>query len=447
MNSPMKTLFHHASDLLIHALLPGEGLTINIEAEESLFIRFSKSKIRQIVDVTQVNLFLSLLIGSKTAQLSIQIPFTTETASLDVELLDKLKSLREEVQQLPDDPFARPLENNGESTDDYSDTILPNADIYCRELLAPVTEVDLAGILVSGTSYAGNRNSCGQSHWFVSRSFYFDYSLYTEREKAVKGLYADTLFNAGRYRSKIAESLNYLEQMVKPNKILQPGPYRCYFAPAAVAELFDLMGWNGFSRGALARGDSPMTDLSNGEKSLSPLLSVAEDFSLGLVPSFNELGEPAPGHLPLIRNGKLTTLLCSSRTAKEYDETSNQASWQESPRSLVIEPGQLAEKDILKELGTGLYISNLHYLNWSDINKGRVTGMTRFACFWVENGEIVCPIKDMRFDDSFYNFLGEGLLALTGFTETQPSLSSYDRRELGGVRVPGMLIKDFFFSL
>ena len=31
---------------------------------------------------------------------------------------------------------------------------------------------------------------------------------------------------------------------------------------------------------------------------------------------------------------------------------------------------------------------NLHYLNWSDNIGGRITGMTRYACFWVENGEI-----------------------------------------------------------
>ena len=28
--------------------------------------------------------------------------------------------------------------------------------------------------------------------------------------------------------------------------------------------------------------------------------------------------------------------------------------------------GLLREQDVLKELGTGLYLSNLHYLNWSD---------------------------------------------------------------------------------
>ncbi len=41
---------------------------------------------------------------------------------------------------------------------------------------------------------------------------------------------------------------------------------------------------------------------------------------------------------------------------------------------------------------------------------GEITGMTRYACFWVEKGEIVAPIENLRFDDYLYRFLGEGLI-------------------------------------
>ena len=39
--------------------------------------------------------------------------------------------------------------------------------------------------------------------------------------------------------------------------------------------------------------------------------------------------------------------------------------------------------------------------------------MTRYACFWVEDGEIISPIDDMRFDDTIYNFFGDKLEAVT----------------------------------
>ena len=69
-------------------------------------------------------------------------------------------------------------------------------------------------------------------------------------------------------------------------------------------------------------------------------------------------------------------------------------------------PGGLGREAIFKELGTGIYLSNLHYLNWSDSFEGRITGMTRYACLWVENGRIIGPIETMRWDDSIYRLFG-----------------------------------------
>jgi predicted Zn-dependent protease len=131
----------------------------------------------------------------------------------------------------------------------------------------------------------------------------------------------------------------------------------------------------------------------------------------------------------------------------EYKTTSNFASIGEYPRSPEILPGTLDEKDVFKVLGTGIYLSNLHYLNWSDRQTGRITGMTRYACFWVENGEIISPIQDLRFDESLLNIFGAGLLDLTSTAETFTSTSSYERRDIGGCRAPGILVSPFQFTL
>ena len=104
-------------------------------------------------------------------------------------------------------------------------------------------------------------------------------------------------------------------------------------------------------------------------------------------------------------------------------------------------------ENILKELGTGLYLSDLHYLNWSDRETARLTGMTRYACFWVENGEIRSPIQDLRFDESFYSLFGDALVDLTNFSEIIPNTGSYFQRDVGGSRVPGILLSEFKFTL
>jgi len=112
-----------------------------------------------------------------------------------------------------------------------------------------------------------------------------------------------------------------------------------------------------------------------------------------------------------------------------------------------VAPGTLAAPDVLAALGSGLYLSNLHYLNWSDPVSARVTGMTRYACFWVEGGEIVGPINNLRWDESLYEALGAKLLALGQTAEISPETGTYSHRNPGGIRAPGALIEGFNFTL
>ena len=143
----------------------------------------------------------------------------------------------------------------------------------------------------------------------------------------------------------------------------------------------------------------------------------------------------------------LKNTLVSSRSAKEYGLDSNFAEGGEYLRSPKMESGQLNHEDVTKELDKGLYLSNIHYLNWSDRIGGRVTGMTRYACFWVEDGKLVSPIKDMRFDDSIYNFFGDSLEDATKNVTFNPNVGTYNGRSLGGTHCPGILLSSFEMTL
>ncbi len=102
---------------------------------------------------------------------------------------------------------------------------------------------------------------------------------------------------------------------------------------------------------------------------------------------------------------------------------------------------------MLRELGTGLCINNLWYLNFSDRMNCRLTGMTRFATFWVENGEAVAPTNVMRFDDSVYRMLGDGLTGLTATREFIPDSSTYEKRSTASMRLPGAFVDGFRLTL
>ena len=109
--------------------------------------------------------------------------------------------------------------------------------------------------------------------------------------------------------------------------------------------------------------------------------------------------------------------------------------------------GDLPQAEALARLGTGVWVSNLWYLNHSDRNAARFTGMTRFATFWVEDGKLVAPLDVMRFDATLYDLFGKDLEALTQEVQLMPSASTYEARSTAFLEVPGALVKALPFTL
>lgn len=441
--SKARANFDATSGALFASLQGAEELTINVAAEETLFVRFNGNRVRQNTDVEQIAVSLKLQVNGRTVEKTRNV---TGTLATDQALLSAmLESGREEARILPTDPNQVPMQNNGSSSEEFQGGLLSPSEVVSA-VVGPAEGSDLAGLYAGGSVIRGNKNSKGQSHWFATETFFLDYSLYNG-PKAAKGVYAGTKWNSGEWEANLKRTKELLALLNKPVKEVKPGKYRTYLAPSAMETLVSMTGWWAMSGSAWKQGRSPFKKLAEKEAKLSPLFHMAENFTLGLTPRFNSLGEVAEAKFPLIEKGELKNLLVSSRTAKEYGLTANAANEQESPRSYDVATGTLEEKNVLKELGTGLYLSNLHYLNWSDPVAARITGMTRYACFWVENGEIAGPIKDMRWDESLYDCLGDKLLALTTQAEIHPAVETYSQRSLGGSRVPGALIDNFTFTL
>ncbi|MEB3233502.1 MAG: TldD/PmbA family protein [Leptolyngbyaceae bacterium] len=425
-------------------LWEGEHFTLELTAEQSQFTRLNHAKVRQTGIVADGNLDLTLMANERRSFRT--FPLTGDRALDTSHITEALQSLRNELPQLPPDPYLVLPRGSNTSRDAYAGTLLPS-DQIAMELLTPVADLDFTGIYAGGTIIRGYADSAGQLHWFATASFTLDYSIFTADGQAVKGTVAGRNWNPDDYQAKLTDSRKQLERMAVEPKAIAPGSYRTYLAPAAVAELISMLSWGGVSEASLQKGDSALNRLRRGEATLSPQFVLKENFSQGLVPRFNDIGEVAPLSLTVIEQGQLCNSLISARTAKEYGLASNGAAGWEGLRSPDVSPGTLATPDILKALDTGLYLSNLHYLNWSDRPTGRITGMTRYACFWVENGNIVAPIENLRFDDSLYQFFGEQLVALTDQAEFIPEVGSYERREIGGTWTPGILVDQFAYTL
>jgi predicted Zn-dependent protease len=440
----MEETFDRIVAALLAELKTGEHLKLELSGEQSQFVRFNRARVRQAGSVSDAEIRLSLMRDQRNA--SCDLPFTGDWETDWQQAQAAMAELRQEVPQLPEDPYLVLPAGEATSREVHSGRLL-EPEAIADSILPEVSGLDFTGIYAGGSLVRAYADSAGKKHWFATETFALDYSLFTEDGQAVKGTFAGNQWDASAYAAKLVTSKQQLEQLAQSPKSIPKGQYRTYLAPAATADLVSMFSWGGISEASLQRGGSALALLQRQEKQLSPLFDLTENFGRGIVPRFNSWGEIAPIELPLIQAGKLVNTLVNSRTAKEYGKTANGANGNESLRSPEVSPGNLSTSDILETLDTGLYVSNLHYLNWSDRPSGRITGMTRYACFWVENGKIVAPIENLRFDESLYRFFGENLLALTDSPEFIPEVGTYDRRSLGGIWAPGLLVADFTYTL
>ncbi|MBS9393691.1 MAG: TldD/PmbA family protein [Dolichospermum sp. LBC05a] len=443
--STLEKTFNQLVETLLIKKAENEHFTVRLSSESSQFTRFNSAKVRQTGYVHDGSIQLTLMANQRSSFR--QFTFTGNW-EIDWELVSTaLQELRDELPLLPIDPYlVLPSGNNISREINIGKLLTP--EILVPSILEPVANLDFTGMYAGGIVIRGYGDSSGQKHWFVTDSFNLDYSLFMASGQAVKGTFAGSEWNEAAYLAKINDGKQQLEMLSRPVKELPKGQYKTYFAPAAVADLLGMLSWGAISEASIQQGNSALAALSRQEKQLSSKFTLKENFQSGLVPRFNNLGEMAASELTLIEKGILINSLVNSRTAKEYHKPANGANGSETLRSPEINPGNLAFEKILPSLDTGLYVSNLHYLNWSDRPSGRITGMTRYACFWVENGEIIAPIANLRFDESLYRFWSaENLIDLTNFQEFIPEVGTYESRQLGGSLVPGMLVKNFTYTL
>ncbi|MGY6528793.1 MAG: metallopeptidase TldD-related protein [Cyanobacterium sp.] len=436
--------FDYIGTVLMGQLRDGQYLVWELTAENSHFVRFNNAKVRQTGMVVDGQVSMKMIAEGRIAYVDFPLTGDKEVdLSIAQESFDYLQGI---ISQLPLDPYIVLPSNQGSSHEVYGGSLL-HPDEVVNHILPLVQGLDFTGLYASGSVIRANYNSLGQKHWFATESFFVDYSLINAHGKAIKGCYSGRDWDEALFLKHIEGERVLLTKLDLPIHEVLPNAYGAYLAPAAVADLLHMFSWGAMGEASIRQGGSFLSGMRDRGESLSSLFNLRENFAGGSVPRFNNFGEISPLCLPLFEGGKLVNTLINSRTAKEYGLRANGANGGETLRSPEILAGNLKSENILSAIGTGLYISNLHYLNWSDRPGGRVTGMTRYGCFWVEDGEIVASIKDLRFDDFLGQIFGDNLVDLTDFQEFIPDVGTYGNRSLGGSLVPGILLKAFTFTL
>ena len=441
----MREYFENITRELFKNIKSNELLIINFDAEESKFVRLNKGKIRQAGSVKQISMTLSLSTKDKRnlkSYVRLNGSFERDISTL----IKTLNYLRRELPDLPKDPYMM-FSTSVHSTEISSEKQSTSDEVILEHILNSATKLDLVGIFSSGSIYTGLANSLGQKNWHEDYSFSFDYSIYNKNNNAIKLNYSSKKWNKDDYDFILNKGIEKLAILSNPEKKITTGEYRVYLEPSALNEIIDMMAWGGFSYKSNKIGTSPLHLLNKKERKLNELIFIDENIKDGLSANFNSDGFIKPEEISMIKKGEFRESLTSPRSSLEYSVVHNAASPSEYPSSIDMRAGSISDDKILETIDNGIYISNLWYLNFSDRNNGRMTGLTRFGCFLVENGKLTAPINTMRFDDSVYSMLGDNLIGLTSSRELLIDSGTYEERSTSSARLPGAIVNNFKMTL
>jgi len=440
----MQEYFFTLTDGLAERLGGDEVLLANYSGEDSDFVRFNRSAVRQAGSVTQRHMDIELIDGRRHASATVTL---SGSAEVDAPALQaELETLRANLPHLPEDPYLL-YATEVNPTEQVGPDDLPPAESAVSAVLDAGAGRDLVGIYAGGAIASGFANSLGQRNWLSTHSFHMDWCFYHQADKAVKTSYAGFAWDDEAFGAKVADAAQQLDILAGPAKTIAPGEYRVYLAPAAVEEVLGLLCWGGFGLKAHRTKNTSLLKMIEGDERMSDEVTLRENTREGLAPNFSAAGFIKPDAVTLVEAGRTKNCLVSPRSAKEYDVPTTGSSAGEFPSSLDMAPGTISRDDVLSRLDTGVYVNTLWYLNYSDRPAGRITGMTRFATFWVEGGRIAAPLNVMRFDETVYRILGANLVGLTAERDFLPSSQTYGRRHTDSSRLPGALIEDFRFTL
>jgi predicted Zn-dependent protease len=148
--------------------------------------------------------------------------------------------------------------------------------------------------------------------------------------------------------------------------------------------------------------------------------------------------------LSLIEAGVCRDLAYDAQTAARAGRTSTghglpaPNTYGPFPTNMVMAAGDTPMDELVGGLDRGLLVTRFHYTNPVHSKKVIITGMTRDGTFLVEGGEIVGPVRNLRFTMSYLDALAN----VEAVSRERRCLRGF----LGASVVPSLRLSSFSFT-
>jgi predicted Zn-dependent protease len=219
---------------------------------------------------------------------------------------------------------------------------------------------------------------------------------------------------------------------------LEPGKYPVILEPAAAAGLISFMAF-GFDARQADEGRSFLSRKGGGnrlgEKVFDQRVSLYADPANADVPVLPWDDEGLPRQrVSYVDEGKVAALQYSRYWAQQ-----KQAKAVASPGNLIMPGGQKSIAELIKSARKAVLVTRTWYIRMVDPQTFLLTGLTRDGTFFVENGEIAYPVKNLRFNES-------PVIMLTHVEELGKPVRVADDESPFRMMIPPMLLGEFTFT-
>jgi PmbA protein len=199
-----------------------------------------------------------------------------------------------------------------------------------------------------------------------------------------------------------------------PPESAKPGRYRVVFRGPAIAEALQFVGALGFSGHAEAEGWSCLRR-SRGKRVAPEWVHLVDDpRSTATIPQGIDYEGTLTHRVPLIDHGvardAVTDLVTAGRlgrplTGHAFPPEAPWGDYGPDASHLLLSAGDANEEELIRETRRGLLVTRFHYVRVVDPGRGIITGMTRDGTYRIERGEVVGPVRNLRFTDSVLTLL------------------------------------------
>jgi predicted Zn-dependent protease len=426
----------------------GEGIAeVSLLVNDESLTRFANNAIHQNVAENDIHISVQVFIGSREG--------TAATNRLDPEALDMVvERARANAKVSPENPdfpgLAGPasyslVQSFDEVTAEYSP--MERARLVKQVCaLASAKDFNAFGAFTTGVTEIVLANTNGMYAYHMTTRADFQ-TVAMEKDGDASGWSQASGWQVAEIpASALGEQAIHKTEIGRSPRLIEPGEYPVILDPYATQDLLLMLNLTGMGANAVQEGRSWMNNRIDTQV-FSPNISIWDDAldPNGIPIPFDFEGTPKQ-RVDIVKDGRVIGPVYDRTTARKDGRESTGHGLPRDARgysplatNLFMAPGDVSLDDMIASTNCGLYITRFHYTRPVHPADCTITGMTRDGAYWIENGEIQYPVKNLRFTQSY-------IQALAGVDAIGKDTHLLNAMGIVATRVPALKLKSFNFT-